>query len=189
MLPATTSPSQTVAELRTGSLDPATVYRTWAPTVGRWAHQLAGPGADTEDVVHEVFLKVYEGLPRFRGESQLSTWIFRITHNEVSRRRRRARFVRWFSRDAGEQAQDLPASGRSALESIEAEQEVRWLYRCLDQLKERDRTVLILFEIEGLPGEQIAEMMGARVGTVWTWLHRARARLQAALLASGQGAG
>ena len=58
----------------------------------------------------------------------------------------------------------------------------------------KQRNCIAILEVlrdagETASGEQIAEMMGARVGTVWTWLHRARARLQAALLASGQGAG
>ncbi|HEY3445280.1 MAG TPA: sigma-70 family RNA polymerase sigma factor [Myxococcales bacterium] len=180
MLPVITSGTHALAQ--SGELaanDPAEVYRAWAPTVGRWAHQLGGPGADTEDVVHEVFLKVYQHLPRFRGESQLSTWLFRITANEVAHRRRRARLRRWIfgGQERHPQALEVASREASPLEALQRDQEIGALYRALDRLRERDRAVLILFEIEGLRGEEIAQLMGARVGTVWTWLHRARAKL------------
>ena len=51
-------------------------------------------------------------------------------------------------------------------------------YRLLDELPEDERTALILFEIEGLSGEQIASLTGHRVGTVWVRLHRARAHFR-----------
>jgi len=190
VLPATPSPTEAVAPAIAEAHDPATVYRLWAPTVGRWAHQLAGPGADVEDVVQEVFLKVYQRFSAFRGECQISTWLFRITYNEVARRRRRTRVIRWLFGDPGdpdERALEVPSRVASPLEVLQRDQEVRGLYRALDQLKERDRTVLILFEIEGMRGEEIAQLMGVRVGTVWTWLHRARARLLGKLRPSEKG--
>ncbi|MGC4118995.1 MAG: sigma-70 family RNA polymerase sigma factor [Myxococcales bacterium] len=190
MQPAATSGHQVLAppEERVAR-EPADVYRLWAPTVGRWAHQLSGPGADVDDVVHDVFLKVYQHLPEFRGESQLSTWLFRITANEVARRRRRAKLTRWLfggTQEQQRQALDVASRSDGPLEALQREQEVAALYRALDCLRERDRTVLILFEIEGLSGEEIAQLMEARVGTVWTWLHRARAKLLVELNRSAQ---
>ncbi len=180
--PVTTSGPHALAQSgELASYDAAEVYRAFAPTVGRWAQQLSGPGADVEDVIHDVFLKVYRGLPSFRGESQLATWLFRITANEVARRRRRARLVRWLfgSGSGADERRALEVASREPgpLEALQREQETRELYRALDRLEDRDRTVLILFEIEGVGGQEIAQLMGARVGTVWTWLHRARAKL------------
>jgi RNA polymerase sigma factor (sigma-70 family) len=51
----------------------------------------------------------------------------------------------------------------------------RLIYQALDRMSERNRTLMILFEFEELSGQEIAELKGARVETVWVWLHRARA--------------
>jgi RNA polymerase sigma-70 factor (ECF subfamily) len=52
------------------------------------------------------------------------------------------------------------------------------IYRVLDGMGERSRTLIILFELEQLSGEEIAKLRGAKIGTVWVWLHRARAEFR-----------
>lgn len=152
----------------------AELYHRHVQDVARWAQRLGGPGVDTEDVVQEVFLAVHRKLPQFRGDSRPSTWLYRITENVVRHRRRKDRWARWLGGTAqevaGERAspEPLPSAGLDARETS------RRVYRALDQMKEKYRTVLILFELEELSGEEIAELTGARLATVWVWLHRAR---------------
>lgn len=154
------------------------VFKHYAPLVGRWAHRLGGPSLDVEDVVQEVFVRVYEQLPRFRGEAKLSTWLFQITLNEVRGRRRKAKVLRWFGRAEPEDAvEEVPSNADSPLTRMERTQDVRRLYQALDGLKEKYRVPLVLFEIDGLSGEAIAELLGTNVSTVWVWLHRGRTQL------------
>jgi RNA polymerase sigma-70 factor (ECF subfamily) len=130
-----------------------------------------------EDLVHEVFLVAVRRRDSFRGEASLKTWLFRIAHNVVRGRRRRERVRRWlFARHV----QELPAERVAIvtpLEEIEQREQSARLYKALDRIPDDYRAALILYEIEGLSGEQVAELLGVPLGTIWVRLHRGRARL------------
>ena len=175
MSPALVNPKPLVEENAREPLALGEVYRRHARDVGRWAARLGGPGADVEDVVQEVFLAAHRKLAGFRGDSTLSTWLYRITENVVRHRRRKDRWRRWLGGSAIDVAEGMPAPGPTPAESMHERQATERMYRVLDAMKERYRTVLILFELEELSGEEIAALTGAKVGTVWVWLHRARA--------------
>ncbi len=151
------------------------IYRQHAQDVGRWARRLGGPGIDVEDIVQDVFVAVHRKLASFRGEAALTTWLYRITENVVRHRRRKDRWRSWLGGSAEDVAGDEEAEGITAIEGIERRQATDKVYRVLEGMKEKYRTVLILFEMEELSGEQIAELTGSRTATVWVWLHRARA--------------
>ena len=159
-----------------GPLDVETVYRAHAHCVARWAARLAGPAIDIEDLVQEVFLTVQRELHTFRGDARLTTWLFRITENVVRHRRRKDRVRRWLKGTAAEVAGQLPSPRPTPLETLEQRQASQLVYRVLDGLPEKYRTVLVLFELEELGGEQIAALLGLKLATVWVQLHRARAR-------------
>jgi RNA polymerase sigma-70 factor (ECF subfamily) len=90
--------------------------------------------------------------------------------------RRRDRFRRWFSRARSvEIEQSLFSVARSPLDTLERRQAVASLYRVLDRLPEKYRTVLILFELEEMSGEEIVALTGLKEATVWTHLRRGRA--------------
>jgi len=163
------------------------VYRAYAESVAKWAARLGGPRVDYEDVVQEVFLTVQRELPRYRGTAPLTTWLYRITLNQVRYRLRKNRFRRWLSGLAPDWATDVPAPGHNALDTLEHREAVDALYAALYGLKERHRQVLVLFEMEERSGAEVAELMGARVETVWVWLHRARAELAKRLRLDGEG--
>ena len=168
-------------------LELAEVYRAHAAIVARWAVRLGGPSVDAEDVVHDVFLVVERRLPEFRGDAQLSTWIYRITALVVRRHLRRARLrglFGWLDR----RAEAVPSLAPSPLEAAEASQAVLQLYRALDELPEKYRTALILHELEGLPAVEIAELTGVEPSTVWVRLHRGRRRLEELLARTSAGA-
>ena len=155
-------------------LSVAEVYRLHAQTVARWAARLAGPTAEIEDLVQEVFIAVHRQLPGFRGDSALTTWLYGITANKVRDWRRRERVRRWFDRSEDARTRAGTAPVAQPLEQLLEAQTHAKVYRALDQLSERYRSVLILHEMEGLGGKEIAELLGAKVATVWVWLHRAR---------------
>lgn len=156
--------------------DIATLYRTHVRDVARWAERLAGPGFDLPDMVHEVFEIAQRRLPVFRGDSSAATWLFGITERVVRHRRRADRLRHWLLGTDKDPARQFPAPGPSADERLLQNERKAAVYRVLDRLSYDDRKILILFELDELPGEQIAGLLGIRVQLVWLRLHRARKR-------------
>lgn len=155
------------------------IYRQHAPAVTRWVTHLVGRDVEIEDIVHEVFLVVHRRLRTFRGDSRLTTWLYGIAIRVVADRRRGRRWRRRFGLRGGGEAERAAlaaqrASGPSALDILETEEAKRVVYGVLDRLSEPNRTALILFEIEGLSGQEIAAILGTSVDRVWMRLHRAR---------------
>ncbi|MCS6914390.1 MAG: RNA polymerase sigma factor [Myxococcales bacterium] len=174
MAPSVTTQPKALASSERPEL--GAIYRAHAQTVARWAARLGGPLLDPEDVVQEVFLIAQRLLPGFRGEAQVTTWLFRITRNVVRHRRRRARLWRLLRGAGDEAARQLPSQRPSPLEDLERLEAQATVYRALDAMSEKYRTAFVLFEMEGLSGQEVAALMGQRVSTIWVWLHRARAQ-------------
>jgi RNA polymerase sigma-70 factor (ECF subfamily) len=166
----------TIPAVRASPPDAGTLYRTHVRQVARWAGRLAGPTLDVEDIVHEVFTIAHQRLSTFRGDSSAATWLFGITERVVRHRRRRARWRRWLSGSADESAGHLAATGPDPLRLVERNETARAVYRVLDRLPERDRRALILFELEELTAEEVAQLLGIRAANARLRLHRARAR-------------
>jgi len=158
------------------------IYRVWFAHVVRWARGLGGPSSDLDDVAQEVFLVVRRKLASFDGEN-LGGWLFRITANTVSDQRRRAWYRSWFRR-RDDQLDGLRAVGDPAAE-LERKQKQAALYRILDRISEKRRTVFVLFEIEEYSGDEIAQLLEIPLATVWTRLFHARKELAALALEEG----
>ncbi|MES1205251.1 MAG: sigma-70 family RNA polymerase sigma factor [Pseudomonadota bacterium] len=160
--------------------DVGDLYRAHAPAVARWAARLGGPGIDPEDVVHEVFLVAHRRFSEFRWEAKITTWLFRTTELVVRGHRRKARVYAWLRRQvAADRDSDQSRDGARPLSPVEElieRQRVRHVYRALDALGAKYRSLFVLFELEGLSGDEIAALTGLKVATVWVRLHRARAR-------------
>jgi RNA polymerase sigma-70 factor (ECF subfamily) len=164
------------------------VYREHAAIVKRWALRLGGPGIDIEDAVHEVFLVVQRRLPEFRGDAQITTWLYRITSNVVHKQVRKQRTRRWLS-GLGAFADDVKSDLTGPYETVERQHAARTVYRALEGLKENHRSVVILYELEGMSGEEIAALLQTKLATVWVWLHRGRAKFLERLKALGEEGG
>jgi len=157
--------------------DVASLYRTYAAKVGRWAARLGGPSIEVEDIVQEVFLVAKRRLVSFRsdGGGSVTTWLFRATERIVKAARRKQRLRRLFGAAPADDVAPTAVAGPIPSDELERRQEIAHVYRVLDKLAARQRKVLILFELEGLSTHEIAALIGARVGTVRVWLYRARA--------------
>lgn len=148
--------------------------------VAALARRLLGWSDDVEDVVQDVFVAVLRNLPKFRGDCQLSTWLYRITVNQCRRQRHR-RILRlrvWGSRREGRPAEDHSADS-SALKR-EAFERVRAIVRALPA---RYREVVVLRYMEDLPIAEVAEILGLSRNAVDVRLSRARQRLKEELAA------
>jgi RNA polymerase sigma-70 factor, ECF subfamily len=158
-----------------GRDDAASPFEAHADDVATWASRLGGPLLDVEDAVQEVFIIVHRRIGRFRPGSSLKSWLYGITANVVRQQRRKARRRRWFGRgiDLAEAAATRVMQP-TPIEELERHRRTRAVYGVLDAMREGNRAILILFELEGLSGEEIAELMSVQVATVWVRLHRAR---------------
>jgi RNA polymerase sigma-70 factor, ECF subfamily len=157
-------------------LDTGALYTQHVHQVARWAERLAGPDLDLEDIVHEVFVVVHRQRDRFRHDSSLATWLFGITDNVVRHRRRKERWRRWLTGSAEDTAGHLASPAPDPLHRAERDEAARTVYRLLDQLPERDRQVLILFDLEELTADEVAALLEIKPANARLRLHRARAR-------------
>lgn len=156
------------------------LYRRHQPTVLAMALRRGCPPEEAEDVVHEVFMALWRKPPKL-GAVKLSTWMYRVTANCVASLHRRRRVRQAFAAAVGVGS----GSSTPTLETKDLVAEV------LARMSPTKREVLVLHELEGRTGAEIAEIVGCRLNTVWTRLHYARIdfrrwvdRLQAEELAS-----
>jgi RNA polymerase sigma-70 factor (ECF subfamily) len=145
---------------------------------------------EAEDLAQEVFVALFHHLPDFRGESRLSTWVYRITKNRALNR---LKFLK--RRQHGVQADvDDPAVARGVVDPdtgagerkdparrLQGTALGRTLEAHLLALPEEQRLLVVLRDLEDLSYEEIVEMTGLPIGTVKSRLHRARAELAARL--------
>jgi RNA polymerase sigma-70 factor (ECF subfamily) len=166
------------------------VVPTWeevARSHGRFlytvAYRLAGNHEDAQDLVQEVLVRVQRGLVTYQPGS-LEGWLSRITTNafldEVRRRKRRP----------ADLLHDADAWDRVAPSSVGADEQLAidqlpaHVQEAVRALPDDYRAAVVLCDVVGLPYEEIAESLGVPVGTVRSRIHRGRARLRTALVAS-----
>lgn len=169
-----------VSALRDG--DPGALeqfYRDHSEQILAWAIRLGGPNIDPEDTAHEVFAIALRKIHTFRGESKLSTWLFAITRNVVANARRKAAIWRFVG--FGGEMDVLPADRMLADEEIQRLQRRRMVQRALETLKQGQREVLVLMDMEGRTAPDVGEMLGVPPGTVYSRLHYARKAFKSAL--------
>jgi RNA polymerase sigma-70 factor (ECF subfamily) len=158
-------------------LNATDVYREHADFVWRSLQHLGVRPPDLEDVTQEVFVVVHRKLATFDGSSRITTWLFGICLRVADRHRRRAHF-RYEQRghDPPERVDDHTPEDRLAERQKQA-----LLQRALDHLSLEHRAVFVLFELEGRPCAEIAELLTVPVGTVHSRLHNARREILAAI--------
>lgn len=156
------------------------VFDEHAGYVWRTFRHLGIPDADVEDLCQEVFVVVHRKLGEFEGRSSLKTWLYGICLRVASDHRRRAH-VR------NERAQADPAEHLAAEGELrpDARAEARTsLQALLAELDEDKRTVLVLYELEGLTMKEVAEVVGCPLQTAYSRLHAARERVLALVSAA-----
>lgn len=155
------------------------IHDSFRPRVLRYLTRLVG-GREAEDLAQSVMLKVSNGLPGFRNESSLSTWIYRIATNAARDRLRLPPEdpVPAAEAESGKDAVPLEEPAPS-VESTAIRAEMSACIRdFVDHLPEPYRVVMVLSEIEGFKDAEIAAILGVSPGTVKIRLHRAREKLR-----------
>lgn len=153
------------------------VYESRFHEVLRWIRAMGGRDEDLDDLAQEVFIIVRRKLSGFDGQN-LNGWLYRITQRTVRDYRRAAWFrnllVRKKVADHEGTLLKLVEPGRGPAEEQELREAQRSLREILGRMRVKHRTAFVLFEIEGYTGEEIAELEGAPVATVFTRLYHAR---------------
>ncbi len=159
------------------------LYRDYAGRIGSVAKAYLGSD-DVDDVVQEVMIRVLKGIKKFKGDSKLSTWIYRITVNVckdfLSRYKKRGEIFTDFSEDE-DMALPHPASDIDTSATAASEIEYEQILDALEKLPADDRLLIKLRDIDGLSYEEIAQILGKPVGSVKSSLHYARKRLRTLL--------
>jgi RNA polymerase sigma-70 factor (ECF subfamily) len=147
--------------------------------VYRAARAIVRDEAEAEDVMQDAYVRAYEHLAEFEGRARFSTWVTRIAVHEAFARVRRAR--RFDALDA--ESEERAMTPGPSPEQCASDHEMRGvLERAIDTLPEDFRAVFMLRAVEELSGAETAECLGIPEETVKTRLHRARGRLQEAVL-------
>jgi len=145
---------------------------------------------DAEDIAQEVFIEIYESINKFRAESKLSTWLYRIAVNKSLNHARKHKWrvmVKSFEDNAGRGTKDKIGeiedknSGDSPF-NIEYKERASVLQQALDSLAENQRIAFTLSKFEDLSYQQISEIMNLSMPSVESLIHRAKINLQKKLV-------
>ena len=160
-------------------LTPRRLYDSHFPFVWRNLRRLGVPDSILEDAAQDVFLVVHRRLPDFDGQN-VAGWLYQIARHRV-RDFRRLLWVRHLLIGGVPLSDSLSKGDASPADSLETNEKRVLLERLLGKLNESERAAVVLFEIDGYSGEEIAEIQGVPVNTVWARIHKARKKLKASL--------
>ncbi len=169
--------------------DPDAFQEIIAPhvdVVRRLCRSFARNWSDADDLAQEALVKVFRSLHSYRGESSFSTWLYRVTRNSC---------IDWYRskmararEQEGNDFVDVPEeSQRGQQQLLERQERIDLLRGAIGQLDPKYRVVLVLFDLEGLSYEEVAEIEQVPIGTVRSRLSRARAQLSEILLQNSDG--
>ena len=134
------------------------------------ALRLVGNADDAQDMAQEAFLRVYDALPRFRGDAAFSTWLYRIVvnacHDELKRRRRRPLSLTELEsdREGDVSFTDSLTTGEDAEDALLQRERSQVVQRAVTALPEPFRTVLILYDLQGFSYDEISVILRAQPG-------------------------
>lgn len=147
------------------------------------AYRMLGHADDAHDVAQEAFLRVYDALPRFRGDSAFSTWLYRIVmntcHDELNRRRRRPPTLTELEiADIEGTAPVEVAAAEDTEDLVLSAERRRVLHAAIAALPEIYRAVLVLYDLQGFSYDEMTQILKVNLGTVKSRLNRARTMLR-----------
>ena len=173
---STSSDALAMGRLAHGEIDAlGELYDRHQAAIRRFATRMTGSSDEGDDLVHATFLAALRTAGAFDGRRSCRAWLLGITAQLI--RRQRSTFARW-ARLLGGFRHAEPSSLRDPEGALSAREGIE---RGLARLSDEKRSVLLMAEVEGLSGDEIAQALAIPVGTVWTRLHYARRELLALL--------
>jgi len=156
------------------------LVRRHEKTIFNLVYRMLGDYDEAAEVSQEVFLSAYRAIGQFRGDANFSTWLYRISLNHTSTRRKTLirRPQRNVAIEDTEPVRDLQPGPAETMEKKEIRERVQ---RALNSLEPDDATVILLRDLQDIPYEEVARLLEIPVGTVKSRLHRARQALKSQL--------
>ena len=154
---------------------PAELYNNLHGHVYRFAYSLLGR-APPADLVHDVCTDIALSATRYRGEAAFSSWVYAVVAHHLRKRMRAERRHRCLLREA--YASSLPTPAIPPDDATGARRLVRRLGEALNRLPERQRTCLLMVQVDDLPTQAVAQRLGLTPDAVRMNVHRARSRLR-----------
>ena len=154
----------------------AEIVERYQQIVANLTYKLCGNKLEVEEVTQQVFVELYTALPRFRFDSKLSSFIYRITVNVVCKMMNRQR--RFVSADQQEYRPETPSEDRNAEQQIIHNEKLDQLRAAIGRLKNEQRTALVLYTYEGFSYNDIAEVMQCTLSKVESLIFRAKKNLE-----------
>jgi RNA polymerase sigma-70 factor, ECF subfamily len=151
----------------------AALVRHYDPGLRALAYRLLGDRARMDDALQETYVNAYRALPRFRGDSSLGTWLYRIAYNACVDELKRTRGV--------VDIETLRDRARTEVDPAERLSTRQTLARALAELSREDRAAVLLVDADGFDYRSAAAVLGIPEGTVASRLNRARAALRQTL--------
>jgi RNA polymerase sigma-70 factor (ECF subfamily) len=169
------------------------IYRDYVDLIYRFAYRLCGESEAAKDVVQETFLNAYRGIKDFRGDAQLSTWLYTIASHACMRMRRKRKgeperelsLEEFIPTSEGEFRLQVPVEGLSPEQALQNKQLRRILNHAIGTLPAKYRMVLVLRDMEGLSAKEVGAIMRLNERAVKSRLHRARLFVRKELSARG----
>ncbi|OQW58486.1 MAG: hypothetical protein BVN28_11630 [Nitrospira sp. ST-bin4] len=170
-----------------------TLYKDHVDLMYRYANRLCGEAETAKDLVQETFLNAYRGFNRFRGDAQVSTWLYAIASRACLRMRRKRKgaperelsLEEFIPSSEGEFHLQIPVEGLSPEEALQNKELRQALNAAIDKLPKKYRMVLVLRDMEGLSAKEAGTVMGLSERAVKSRLHRARLFVRRELSARG----
>lgn len=175
------SDAECVRKLQRGQTDAfETLVRRHEKTIFNLVYRMLGDYDEAAETSQEVFLSAYRAIGQFRGESNFSTWLYRIALNHATTRRKslNTRQQRNVSLEMTEPISDPQPGPAETMEKKEIREHVQ---KALNNLAPDDATVIVLRDLQDVPYEEVAQLLEIPVGTVKSRLHRARQALKSEL--------
>ena len=157
----------------------AEVYDRFGGLVFHLARRMAGDDALAEDLSQEIFLRIFKHLEKFKGKSSLKTWVYRVSINCCrSRLDRRSRRRRSFVDIEDERLDEMATTSEGPEARLQRREAAELVGQALARLPLPFREAVVLRDIGGLAYEEIATVLGVRIGTVRSRIARGRDRLR-----------
>lgn len=160
------------------------LYKVYAPKIGALVKSYLGTD-DIDDVIQEVFVRIYKNIKKFRGDSKLSTWIYRITvnvcNNVYKKLKNKGLSVDLMESNDEDEYTYQFSTDEDVRKNVTDEILYEKLRKVLDTLNPEDRAILFMKEIDGLTYEEIGAVLKRPEGTIKSRLHYIKERIKRAL--------
>lgn len=177
---------QLVENAKSGSIEAyEELVLLYSKKIYNYCYGMTSSKENAEDLTQDVFIKVYKHISKFKKESQFSTWIYKIAHNACMdffrKNKTSTASLIWINSEGEEEISEIPSEEKSLDEIVIAAEQREMVREAIGRLKPEYKSVVILRELRDMSYDEISKVLNMPLGTVKSYISRARAELKAEL--------